>query len=57
MINKPSKPINPERGIIVGVTGGIASGKSTASRLLAEKGAFTINLDAIGHELLKREAP
>jgi dephospho-CoA kinase len=57
MINKPSKPMNPERGIIVGVTGGIASGKSAASRLLAEKGAFTINLDAIGHELLKRGSP
>ena len=41
----------------MGVTGGIASGKSTASRLLAEKGAFTINLDAIGHELLKRGSP
>ena len=41
----------------MGVTGGIASGKSTASRLLAEKGAFTINLDAIGHELLKRRSP
>ena len=41
----------------MGVTGGIASGKSTASRLLAEKGAFTINLDAIGHELLKRRNP
>lgn len=38
----------------MGVTGGIASGKSTVSRLLAEKGAFTINLDEIGHELLKR---
>ena len=57
MINKPAKPIDPGRGIIVGVTGGIASGKSTASRLLAEKGAFTINLDEIGHELLKRGSP
>lgn len=57
MTNKPIKPIDPERGIIVGVTGGIASGKSTVSRLLADKGAFTINLDEIGHELLKRESP
>lgn len=57
MINKPTKPVDPERGIIVGVTGGIASGKSTVSRLLAEKGAFTIDLDEIGHELLKRESP
>lgn len=57
MINKPTKPVNPEQGIIVGVTGGIASGKSTVSRLLAEKGAFIINLDEIGHELLKRGSP
>ncbi len=57
MTNKPTKPIDPGRGIIVGVTGGIASGKSTVSRLLAEKGAFTINLDEIGHELLKRGSP
>ena len=41
----------------MGVTGGIASGKSTVSRILAEKGAFTINLDEIGHELLKRGSP
>ena len=57
MINKPTKPVDPGRGIIVGVTGGIASGKSTVSRLLAEKGAFTIDLDEIGHELLKRGSP
>ena len=57
MVNKPVKSIDPERGMIVGVTGGIASGKSTVSRLLAEKGAFTINLDEIGHELLKRGSP
>ena len=57
MINKPTKPIDLGRGIIVGVTGGIASGKSTVSRLLAEKGAFTINLDEIGHELLKPGSP
>ena len=41
----------------MGVTGGIASGKSTVSRLLAAKGAFTINLDEMGHELLKRGSP
>ena len=57
MTNKPIKPIDPDRGIIVGITGGIASGKSTVSRLLADKGAFTINLDEMGHELLKRGSP
>ena len=57
MINKPIKPVDPGRGLIVGVTGGIASGKSTVSQFLAEKGAFTIDLDEIGHELLMRESP
>ena len=51
------KPIPPNRGIIVGVTGGIACGKSTVSRLLAEKGAIPIDVDEIGHQLLKRGSP
>ena len=46
-----------ERGIIVGITGGIACGKTTVSDLLAEKGAIPINADEIGHELLKADSP
>ncbi len=45
------------RGTIVGITGGIACGKTTVSELLAEKGAMPINADAIGHELLKADSP
>ncbi len=51
------KPIDPNRGIIVGVTGGIACGKSTVSELLAEKGTIPINSDEIGHQLLKCGSP
>ena len=51
------KPIVSDRGIIVGVTGGIACGKSTVSRLLSKKGAIPINSDEIGHQLLKRGSP
>ena len=51
------KPITADRGIIVGVTGGIACGKSTVSRLLSKKGAIPINSDEIGHQLLKRGSP
>ncbi len=51
------KSIASNRGIIVGVTGGIACGKSTVSRLLSEKGAIPINSDEIGHQLLKRGSP
>lgn len=37
--------------ILVALTGGIGSGKSTVSRLLAERGAVIIDADAIVHEL------
>lgn len=40
--------------IVIGVTGGIAAGKSTVSRILAEEfGAHIISADRIGHELLR----
>ncbi len=45
------------RGTIVGITGGIACGKTTVSDLLAEKGAIPINADEIGHQLLKVDSP
>jgi dephospho-CoA kinase len=37
--------------ICIGLTGGIGSGKSTVSRLLARRGAVVIDADAIVHEL------
>jgi dephospho-CoA kinase len=37
--------------ILVGLTGGIGSGKSTVSALLAHRGAVVIDADAIVHEL------
>ena len=40
--------------IWVGLTGGIASGKSTVSRFLLEEGAFIIDADKIVHKLLLR---
>ena len=51
------KTITSDRGIIVGVTGGIACGKSTVSKLLSQKGAISINSDEIGHQLLKCGSP
>ena len=51
------KLIASNRGIIVGVTGGIACGKSTVSEMLSAKGAIPINSDEIGHQLLKRGSP
>ncbi len=46
-----------QRGLIIGITGGIACGKTTVSKLLAEKGAIPINADEIGHQLLKSDSP
>jgi dephospho-CoA kinase len=42
---------------IVGLSGGIGSGKSTVSRLLARLGATVIDADAIVHELQAPGAP
>ncbi len=36
---------------VVGLTGGIASGKSEVARLLAERGSAVIDADKVGHEL------
>jgi dephospho-CoA kinase len=42
---------------ILGLTGGIGSGKSSVTRILAELGATTIDADAIVHELLAPGKP
>jgi len=36
--------------VIIGLTGGIASGKSAVSAMLAEHGALIIDADKVGHE-------
>lgn len=38
---------------VIGLTGGIGTGKSTVSRFLAKLGAVTMDLDKVGHEALK----
>jgi len=38
---------------VIGLTGGIGSGKSTVSRFLAELGAVIIDADKIGHEVYR----
>jgi len=40
---------------VIGLTGGIGSGKSTVSQFLVELGATIIDADAIGHEAFKPE--
>jgi dephospho-CoA kinase len=43
--------------LVIGLTGGIGSGKSTVSALLAEKGAVVIDADAIVHEVQAEGGP
>ncbi len=38
---------------VIGLTGGIGSGKSTVSRFLAELGAVVLDADKVGHEVFK----
>jgi len=39
--------------LVVGILGGVASGKSTVARLFCELGAAVVDADRIGHELLE----
>jgi dephospho-CoA kinase len=38
---------------VIGLTGGIGSGKSTVARVLAELGAVVIDMDSLGHQAIK----
>ena len=42
---------------VIGLSGGIGTGKSTVSRLFAELGAVVVDADAIVHELQAPRAP
>ena len=42
---------------ILGITGGIGSGKSTASQILGELGAFVIDADIVGHKIYQPDTP
>ena len=46
---------NPRKKPIIGIIGGIASGKSTVAAELGKLGCAVISADAIAHELLKEE--
>lgn len=43
--------------IVIGLTGGIASGKSTVARHLAERGAVVIDADRLGHKVYEPGRP
>jgi dephospho-CoA kinase len=43
--------------LIVGLTGGVASGKTTVSKILSEEGAYLIDADLIARELVQPHTP
>ena len=43
--------------LVIGLVGGIGSGKSVASAMLAELGAEVINADLVGHEVYEPGKP
>ena len=43
--------------LIVGLTGGVASGKTTVSKVLKEEGAYIIDADQIARELVQPHQP
>ena len=43
--------------LTIGITGGIGSGKSTASQLLGELGAEVIDADKVGHKIYLPDTP
>jgi dephospho-CoA kinase len=43
--------------LIVGVTGGVASGKTTVSRMFEKEGAYLIDADQIARELVQPQRP
>ncbi len=48
----PAQGATPRpRRLVVGLTGGIGSGKSTVAELFAARGAMVVDTDAIAHEL------
>jgi dephospho-CoA kinase len=56
------QPVHPgpgasESALIFGLTGGIASGKTTAALYFQELGAYIIDADRLGHELIEPGQP
>lgn len=47
-------PPSTDGPLVIGVVGGVASGKSTVAAMLADLGAVVLDADQAGHEALKR---
>ncbi len=42
---------------VIGLTGGIASGKTTVVQMLEQRGAVLLSADAVGHEVYEPGQP
>ena len=51
---KPVAPAGLPRTLVLGLAGGVGSGKSLVAELLAKRGAGVVDADAIGHRVLGR---
>lgn len=49
--------VKDSKTVVIGLTGGILSGKSTVSQMLARKGAVIIDADKVGHEAYRPQTP
>ena len=47
-------PSKPNDAIVIGLVGGVASGKSYVANVLVEMGAGLVSADTIGHEVLQQ---
>ncbi|HID89382.1 MAG TPA: dephospho-CoA kinase, partial [Anaerolineae bacterium] len=45
------------RKLLIGLTGNIATGKSTVARMLADLGATVIDADKVAHEVMRAGTP
>jgi dephospho-CoA kinase len=48
---------NKRNAVVLGLTGGIASGKSEAGRILGEMGFAVCDADRVAHDLMKKGTP
>ena len=53
--SKGDQQIDAQRPALVGLIGGIASGKSTVARLLQDRGALWIDSDRLAHQVLNSD--
>ena len=53
-LHPPDAVVRVGRVRVIGLVGGIGSGKSTVAHLLEEQGAMVLDADAIGHQVYRR---